>query len=70
MGLQTPPEICWDWGCCMDSWHCEGLMEKNKKQISNLFSFSPLLLSSLPFFFQVFFMATGGSSNPDMGGLA
>lgn len=63
----------WDQGCCLDCRPCKGLIKKikNKSQIS---SFSlPSSFPSFPFFlffFQVLLMATGGSSNPDMGGLA
>lgn len=48
----SPCEQCWDWGCCVGSQPCEGLIKttttttkyRQNRQIPNLFSFSPLLL--------------------------
>lgn len=74
VGLHLPPvSSAGNWGSCVSPQPCEGLIktttkyrQKRQNPKSLLFLSPP---PSLPCFFQVF-MATGGSSNPDMGGSA
>lgn len=71
----SPIEMGWGWGCCVDSQPRKGLKKhqintKRKKRPNPKFLLFLSPSPSLPFIFQVLLMATGGSSNPDMGVLA